>query len=146
MTGYPIPVTDDGTVALPMVDPIKVQGLTVREAEKAVGDKYIQENILRPSRARPMITLVPKAQPNLNPPANNNGRVFGQELIEKQLFPLMLKRYEMELEFGPSHPTVRSLGNEIVGLERELREVVAKQLRMIEEAKTSARGSSETGK
>ena len=41
--GYPIPVREDGTLALPFVDPISVYGLTVEEATEAIRDAYTEE-------------------------------------------------------------------------------------------------------
>ncbi|QDT11850.1 polysaccharide biosynthesis/export family protein [Planctomycetes bacterium K23_9] len=59
-TGYPIVVHTDGTVQLPLIDRIQVAGLSIREAEKAVANAYVETDILRPEKARPMITLIPK--------------------------------------------------------------------------------------
>ncbi len=59
VTGYPIAVTSDGTIQLPLVAPIKVQGLSIRDAEREVARAYIQNDILRAEKARPMISLVP---------------------------------------------------------------------------------------
>jgi protein involved in polysaccharide export with SLBB domain len=38
--GYPIPVRVDGTVTLPLIGQIKVEGLTVEEAERKVTEAY----------------------------------------------------------------------------------------------------------
>lgn len=57
--GYPIPVRDNGTVSLPLVDPIKVEGLTIPEAEEAVRQAYtVKKEILRPGRERIIVTLL----------------------------------------------------------------------------------------
>lgn len=61
VTGFPIAVASDGTIALPLVEPIHVEGLTIREAERKVASTYISKDILRPEKARPMMTLVPRA-------------------------------------------------------------------------------------
>ena len=34
--GYPIPVREDGTISLPLIDPIAVRGLTVAQVEQLV--------------------------------------------------------------------------------------------------------------
>lgn len=39
--GYPIPVRDDGTVSLPQIDPIKVEGMTLKEAEAEIKANYV---------------------------------------------------------------------------------------------------------
>jgi protein involved in polysaccharide export with SLBB domain len=38
--GYPIPIREDGTLPLPLVEPVKVQGMTVSEAEAAIRKAY----------------------------------------------------------------------------------------------------------
>jgi hypothetical protein len=38
--GFPVPVRDDGTVSLPLVDPIPVRGLTVQQAEALITRAY----------------------------------------------------------------------------------------------------------
>ena len=39
--GYPVPIREDGTLALPIVDPINVQGMSLIEASEAVRNAYI---------------------------------------------------------------------------------------------------------
>ena len=38
--GFPVPVRDDGTVSLPLVDPIPVRGLTIQQAEALITRAY----------------------------------------------------------------------------------------------------------
>jgi protein involved in polysaccharide export with SLBB domain len=56
--GYPFAVREDGTISLPYVDPIKVAGLSVEEAEKAVAKAYEAREILRPQDRRIIVTLM----------------------------------------------------------------------------------------
>jgi protein involved in polysaccharide export with SLBB domain len=56
--GYPIPIRQDGTVSLPYVQPVKVAGLTIEEAEKAVVNAYLEKQILRPEDRRILVTLM----------------------------------------------------------------------------------------
>jgi protein involved in polysaccharide export with SLBB domain len=56
--GYPIAVQDDGTLSLPLVEPLDVDGLTLEQVRDAIRDKYIDEDILRPEKARPIVTLI----------------------------------------------------------------------------------------
>ena len=56
--GYPFPIRSDGTISLPYVDPIKVAGMTVEQAEKAVGDAYLEKQILRPQERRILVSLL----------------------------------------------------------------------------------------
>ncbi|MCG8650715.1 MAG: polysaccharide biosynthesis/export family protein [Pirellulales bacterium] len=62
VTGYPFVVASDGTIQLPLVDPVKIEGMSIREAEKMVAKAYIDNGILHPARTRPIITLVPRAK------------------------------------------------------------------------------------
>lgn len=56
--GYPIPIRQDGTISLPYVDPIKVAGMTIEEAEDAVVKAYLKEQIVRPEARRILVTLM----------------------------------------------------------------------------------------
>jgi protein involved in polysaccharide export with SLBB domain len=57
--GFPVPVREDGTVSLPLLDPLPVRGLTVTQAEELVKQKYIAGNILQPTQ-RILVTLMRK--------------------------------------------------------------------------------------
>ena len=56
--GYPIAVQDDGTLSLPLLEPISVEGLTLDQVRDAIRDAYIKEEILRPDKARPIVTII----------------------------------------------------------------------------------------
>lgn len=56
--GYPVPVRPDGTIRLPMVDPIKVQGLSLSEAEDAIRAIYSKNKLLPEGRDRIVVTLM----------------------------------------------------------------------------------------
>jgi hypothetical protein len=57
--GYPIPISDDGTLSLPLVRPIRIQGMTIMQAQRAVVDAYtVGQQILRPGQERIMLTLI----------------------------------------------------------------------------------------
>lgn len=56
--GYPIPIRADGTISLPQVPAIKVDGLTLEQAEEEVRKAYTQtKKILRPGRESVIVTL-----------------------------------------------------------------------------------------
>jgi len=56
--GFPIPVRADGTIALPFVAPIKVQGMTLEQVDQAVRKAYtVSKKIIQPGRERIIITL-----------------------------------------------------------------------------------------
>ena len=56
--GFPIPVRDDGTISLPLIDPIPVRGLTVGQVEQIVKRTYKAEDIL--VDAKVIVTLLRK--------------------------------------------------------------------------------------
>jgi protein involved in polysaccharide export with SLBB domain len=59
--GFPIPVREDGTIALPLVEPIQVAGLTVAQAEDEIRKTYTEvHKILVPGRDRIIVTLIKK--------------------------------------------------------------------------------------
>ncbi|MBL8794543.1 MAG: polysaccharide biosynthesis/export family protein, partial [Planctomycetia bacterium] len=57
--GYPVPVRENGTVSLPFVEPIRVQGLSLLEAESTVRTAYtVDKEIIKPGRERIIVTLL----------------------------------------------------------------------------------------
>ena len=56
--GYPFPIRQDGTVSLPYVGAIKVDGLTIEEAESKVVEAYREKDILRVEDKRILVTLL----------------------------------------------------------------------------------------
>jgi protein involved in polysaccharide export with SLBB domain len=59
--GYPMPVREDGTVALPLISPVRVAGLTLTQAEDEIRNTYIREKILPEGKqTRIIVTLMRK--------------------------------------------------------------------------------------
>jgi protein involved in polysaccharide export with SLBB domain len=57
--GYPILVASNGTVSLPLIQSLKVQGMTIDEAQAAVRKAYTVDNrILQAGRDRIIVTLM----------------------------------------------------------------------------------------
>jgi len=57
--GYPILVQDDGTIALPYVDLIKVEGMTLNEVQERLRKAYtVDRQILVPGKERIIVTLL----------------------------------------------------------------------------------------
>lgn len=57
--GYPIPIREDGTVALPLVSPIDVAGLTLAQATDAIRKAYTtDQQILPEGKDRIIVTLI----------------------------------------------------------------------------------------
>jgi hypothetical protein len=56
--GYPVAIRDDGTVSLPLVQPIRVQGLTLGEVEESLRRAYTEQaDILNPELDRVLVSL-----------------------------------------------------------------------------------------
>ncbi len=56
--GYPIPIREDGTISLPLVDPMDLRGLTLAQAEQKIRNAYFRKKILKPERERIIVTLM----------------------------------------------------------------------------------------
>lgn len=56
--GYPVPVREDGTISLPLIEPLHVAGLTLAGAEQKIRDAYISKKILKADRERTIVTLM----------------------------------------------------------------------------------------
>lgn len=57
--GYPLPVRDDGTLPLPLIEPLNVKGLTITQAQEAVRRAYtVKQQILKPGREQIILTLM----------------------------------------------------------------------------------------
>src|SRR5579875_471908 len=56
--GYPIPIRANGTIKLPLVPPIKLDGLTLEQAEEEIRKAYtVTKKILQPGRETIIVTL-----------------------------------------------------------------------------------------
>ena len=55
--GFPVPVREDGSVSLPLIDPVPVRGLTVQQAEELIKKSYVEQQLLQ-AKARIIITLM----------------------------------------------------------------------------------------
>jgi protein involved in polysaccharide export with SLBB domain len=60
--GFPIPIQYNGTVSLPLIEPVPVQGKSIIEAEAAIRDAYLRKGILRAGRERIIVTLMQPRQ------------------------------------------------------------------------------------
>ena len=57
--GFPFPIRASGTVALPLVPPLRVAGMTTSEAEIAIINAYsVERKIIDPNRERVLVTLL----------------------------------------------------------------------------------------
>src|SRR6266853_1289777 len=56
--GLPFSVRDDGTLSLPLVPPIPVTGLTLKQAEAAIRDAYVKGEHIQPGKEKMIVTLM----------------------------------------------------------------------------------------
>lgn len=56
--GYPVPVRDDGTITLPLIEPLPVRGKTLAEVREAIRKAYtVPRQILKPGEERILVEL-----------------------------------------------------------------------------------------
>ncbi len=57
--GYPIPVREDGTISMPLVGPLRVEGLTLAQTEQAIRRAYtVTRQVIQPGRDRIIVSLM----------------------------------------------------------------------------------------
>ena len=89
--GYPIAVQDDGTLALPLIEPLDVEGLTLEQVRDAIRDTYIEEDILRPEKARPIVTIIQERTYDVIVIREDGGGVNGAQLNNQNLSAQFLR-------------------------------------------------------
>ncbi len=60
-TGYPFTVLEDGTISLPLLQPLKVRGLTLDQARDLIRKSYIEAKILKEDGNQyvsPVVTMI----------------------------------------------------------------------------------------
>lgn len=60
--GYPVPVSPDGTIALPAVGNLPLRGKTIEEAAVAIREAYIKKDLVKPEAARVLVSLMEPRQ------------------------------------------------------------------------------------
>ncbi len=80
--GYPIAVQEDGTLALPLIEPIQVRGLTLEQVRNKIRLAYINEEILKEDKARPIVTLIKERTYNVIVVREDQARGGGEFLRE----------------------------------------------------------------
>lgn len=59
--GFPVPIREDGTLALPFIDPIKVEGMSLVEATRAIHQAYLYPSkIVTNDQDQIIVTLIDK--------------------------------------------------------------------------------------
>jgi protein involved in polysaccharide export with SLBB domain len=56
--GYPVPVRPDGTIVLPLLETLSVQGMSLEELEEALRKLIVAKEILQPGKVRITLTLL----------------------------------------------------------------------------------------
>jgi protein involved in polysaccharide export with SLBB domain len=56
--GYPVPVREDGTLALPLIQPVRVEGMTLEQATEAIRAAYLNAQVLQAGRDKVIVTLM----------------------------------------------------------------------------------------
>ena len=56
--GYPVPVREDGTLSLPLIPPVAVNGLTVEQATEKIRTTYLNAQVLQAGRDKVIVTLM----------------------------------------------------------------------------------------
>jgi hypothetical protein len=114
--GYPLPVREDGTVPLPLINPVKVEGLSLAEAQAKIVEEYTTKgDILKKDRARIIVTLIQRrkyhvlvlredaggttfgTQGGFGPALSGGGGSFFQETRRAAGFALELPAYENDV-------------------------------------------------
>lgn len=55
--GFPIPINEKGELPLPLIDKIRVAGMTLEEVNSAVGKAYVDGNFLKAEEGRILVSL-----------------------------------------------------------------------------------------
>lgn len=98
--GFPIPVREDGTIALPLVDPIPVDGLTINQATEAIRKAYtVDRQILQPGSDRIIVTLMRRREYGVLVIREDSGsRTEGGESLKRGTgYTIELPAYENDL-------------------------------------------------
>ncbi len=85
--GYPIAVQDDGTLALPLIEPLDVKGLTLEQVRDLIRETFIDADILRPEKARPIVTLIQERTYNVivvREDGGSNGSALTQQNLASE--------------------------------------------------------------
>lgn len=81
--GYPIAVQDDGTLSLPLIEPMDVEGLTLDQLRDRIRNAYIEANVLQPERARPIVTLIRERTYNVIVVRQDGGTLQRQDVASQ---------------------------------------------------------------
>jgi len=83
--GYPIAVQSDGTLSLPLIEPLDVRGLTLDQVRDRIREAYIETDILRPEKARPIVSLIKERTYNVIVVRQDGGGSGGRGMMTNSL-------------------------------------------------------------
>ncbi len=64
--GYPVAIQEDGSIALPSLEPLKVRGLTIEQSREVIRRAYLDAKVFNdPTRLRPIVTLIKERTYNI---------------------------------------------------------------------------------
>lgn len=75
--GYPIPVREDGTLAVPLINPVKVEGLTLAQAQDKIREEYVAADILKEGKEKIVVTLMRRRMYRVSVIREESGNVAG---------------------------------------------------------------------
>jgi hypothetical protein len=106
--GYPIPVRDDGTINVPQVPPIKVDGMSIPEVEQALRKAYtVDKHVVQPEVFSAIVSLYRKRTYNIlvirqdsggNSTSVQSNTIFGSTTVASN--PKRGTGLKLELPFG----------------------------------------------
>lgn len=115
--GYPVPVGEDGTISLPLIEPVPVKGLTLKQVERLLFDIYTGRNggkkLLPEDQAKIIVTLMEKRTyevvvirqdnpvggggANFNILAQNQGAGFSRSDFSSRGYVVRLRAYKNDV-------------------------------------------------
>lgn len=128
--GYPVPIRDDGFISLPLVKPIRISGMTLADAERAIINAYSEGEILLEGSEKIIVTLMRRRTYNIlviredivtgnSTTSIRDNETFLDDSVQAQSFSIELPAYENDVLHALSEtggmPGERAL-NEIVVL------------------------------
>ncbi len=87
-TGYPFTVLEDGTISLPLLQPLKVRGLTLDQARDLIRKSYIEAKILKEDGNQyvsPVVTMIRERSYNVVVIRQDVGGQASQNMQQMQL-------------------------------------------------------------
>jgi hypothetical protein len=78
--GFPVAITPNGTLDLPLIDPLDVEGLTIEQVRDKIRQAYIDALVLQADKARPIVSLIKERTYNVIVVREDGGNLNVQSL------------------------------------------------------------------